>query len=72
MMDHVWVTSNKYLHLYGALFVFGVLDAYGNVPEHPVFQASQSLARVNYSEVFTTSVDVKRGDAVFRVLVARP
>ena len=26
MMVHICLTSNKYLHLYGALFVFSVLD----------------------------------------------
>jgi hypothetical protein len=41
MMDHMYVSSNKYLHLYGALFVFGVLDILQNAE---VFHASQSPA----------------------------
>jgi hypothetical protein len=35
MMDHMYVSSNKYLHLYGALFVFSVLNTCGNISEYP-------------------------------------
>jgi hypothetical protein len=35
MMVHVWTTSNKYLHLYGALFVFSVLNMCGSISEYP-------------------------------------
>ncbi len=35
MMVHICLTSNKYLHLYGALFVFSVLNTCGNIPEYP-------------------------------------
>ena len=35
MMVHICLTSNKYLHLYGALFVFSVLNTCGNISEYP-------------------------------------